>query len=525
VEVRRVIIIDDNPRDSEAARRSLQADTRRRYRFREFGYGREAIDYLTGPEVEADLVILDWRLPDLTAPEVLTILRGEEPITAVPVVVLTGSNPVHHQDPLSIGAQDYFEKSQLTLGLLPRIATNAIERHNLLRRLVESEKAAAEAERSAAFANRAKSTFLANMSHELRTPLTAIIGLTELLLDRDLDPDGRQMLELVRTSSRHLAELIGDILDLTKIEAGTLDLHPVACSPAQLVQELCQVMRYRAADKHLALDLSFQQMPGRVRTDPTRLRQIVLNLVSNAIKFTEQGSVRVEMGWASDRLHLAVSDTGPGIAAEQQEQIFERFIQIDRDPRHGGVGLGLPISRSLARLMGGDLTVTSRNGGGCTFDLVISAPIETGGTSLNPPAAAPPLPSPVDGYNWRQRRILVAEDTTANQFLIRSLLRSTGASVECADNGAIALTRVGEASRKGQPFDVILMDMQMPVMDGFEAVAALRGDGCHIPIIAITAGAAAGDKARCLASGCNGYIAKPFGRDSLLQTIDHAFAS
>lgn len=527
MEVRRVVVVEDNPTDAEAVCRSLQKETAWRYECHIFGLAGEALHYLSQAENAPALLILDWKLPDATAPDVLGRLVGEEPIPPFPVVLLTGSTPPNADQLLRHGVQDFFEKSLLTLGLFPRIARNAIERHVLMRRLVESERAAAEAERVAGMANRAKSTFLANMSHELRTPLTAIIGITELLLEGSKSDADRGMLELILGSGQHLADVISDILDLTRVEAGTLRIQPAPCDPIRLLNELCEVLKYRAADKKLTLRVNRHSPVPTVELDPTRLRQILLNLVGNALKFTERGGVEIDVEFKVNRpvgaLTFRVTDTGPGIAPEERQRVFERFVQLQQEGAnvHNGVGLGLPISRSLARLMGGDLTLQSEVGRGSTFELTCAAPVVAAPTTAPPPRVA----SSIQNYEWDGRRILIVEDTAANEFLLRAFLEPSHATVESAVNGKQAVDAYRKAAAESAPHDVILMDMQLPVMDGFAATATLREEGCTAHIIAITAGAAVSDRERCLTSGCDGFIAKPFSRETVLKSIAEALES
>jgi signal transduction histidine kinase/CheY-like chemotaxis protein/HPt (histidine-containing phosphotransfer) domain-containing protein len=427
-----------------------------------------------------------------------------------------------------------------------------------LQQATESAARAARASGDAAEANRAKSEFLANMSHEIRTPLTAILGYADILFDPD--PTTEDRLEYIRTIRRngeHLLALINDTLDLSKIEAGRLEVECAECRPSQVVSDVVSALRVRSADKGVALEVSCTgPLPSTIRTDPTRLRQILINLVGNAIKFTESGSVRLVVGMepaapapapaasnaetntpGEPRLRVDVVDTGVGMSEDQVRQIFQPFTQVDSSMRRriGGTGLGLMISKKLAQLLGGDIAVQSTPGVGSRFTLTVrtgcldgvplvraapeprtnGAASPAGGAMVRPSHAAGQRATPgkIDG------RILLVEDGVHNRQVVRFYLNKGGATVECAENGRIACETVRAAEAAGRPYDLILMDMQMPEMDGYTATAWLREHGCRTPIIAITAHAMSHDRAKCIEAGCNDYIAKPFERDALLRTV------
>ncbi|MCQ3919954.1 MAG: hypothetical protein DPW13_03170 [Planctomycetes bacterium] len=395
-----------------------------------------------------------------------------------------------------------------------------------------------EATEAALSANRAKSEFLANMSHEIRTPMTSILGFSERLLEPDLDAATREdAVQTLRRNAEHLLSLINDILDLSKIEAGKLVLESVSCSLVRVVLEVESLMSVRAKAKNLALNVAFEgRIPELVESDPSRLRQILINLVGNAVKFTQQGAVTVTVrGGAGGStavgetfpIELIVRDTGIGMTDDVCRRLFEPFQQGDASlsRRFGGTGLGLAISRRLARLLGGDIRVRSEPGRGSEFVVQLPVRIPPGTRILDAatirtvaemaPTAAPTL---VDDDRL-DCRILLAEDGADNQRLIRAILERAGATVEVVENGRFALDRALEAEEKGEAFDVILMDMQMPELDGYEATRRLRRAGYTRPIIALTAHAMSHDRDRCLEAGCDAYETKPLRRQRLLQVI------
>ncbi len=387
-------------------------------------------------------------------------------------------------------------------------------------RTIELEAARNEAQR----ANRSKSDFLANMSHEIRTPMTAILGYADLLLDDEmqLGDEPRRLLEIVRRNGGHLLDVLNDILDLSKIEAGRLEVESIPASLVHIVSEIASLMRIRADEKGVALEVAFDTpIPSEIYSDPTRLRQAVVNLLGNAIKFTERGHVRIHARFdpSTEMARVDVEDTGIGIAADKKSALFRAFEQADTSitRRFGGTGLGLAITKRIAVLLGGDCTVESEVGRGSVFSLTLSAKptsearmlkvfgeAELDRETRRPSSTAEPI----------RARILLAEDGPDNQRLISMMLRKAGADVAVAENGQMAVDRV-----RLERFDLILMDMAMPVMDGYTAARTLRELGVEIPIVALTAHALAGEREKCLAAGCNAYLTKPIDRPDLLAQI------
>ncbi|HEY0010043.1 MAG TPA: ATP-binding protein [Tepidisphaeraceae bacterium] len=395
--------------------------------------------------------------------------------------------------------------------------------------LIKSKEAAEQASNS-------KSEFLANMSHEIRTPMTAILGYSDLLLEEELTPaECQKHIKAIRQNGRHLLELINDILDLSKIEAGKMQVELIACSVPEVVSEVASMMHGRARDKRLGFQVHYRNpAPRAILTDPTRLRQILINLLGNAIKFTERGGISLDIevdiceGQEDALLRFIVRDSGIGMTPEQVSRLFGAFSQADSSTtrKFGGTGLGLHICKRLAAMLGGDLSVQSHHGFGSAFTLEISTrvldatPIEEAESSETTPGLPLPAKGPAEWAHIRLNgRILVAEDGADNQRLIAFYLRKAGAEVEVVGNGLLTLKRVAEAEADGQPFDIVVSDIQMPEMDGYTATETLRKRGFTRPIIALTAHAMREDHARCLSSGFTDFATKPIDRKKLLETL------
>jgi signal transduction histidine kinase len=397
-----------------------------------------------------------------------------------------------------------------------------------------------EARDRAESATRAKSDFLANMSHEIRTPMTAILGFADVLLHEDgLDrapPDRRRAIETIQRNGEHLLGVINDILDVSKIESGKMSVETIACSPFQIVEDVLALMRLRAEAKGLQLVKEYCfPIPAQIRSDPTRIRQILMNLVGNAVKFTEKGSIKIRTSYLADpeaRLAFDVVDTGVGMDPDQSSKLFQPFSQADSSTtrRFGGTGLGLTICKRLAEMLGGGISFTSALGVGTTFSFWVDAGCLEGVSLRDCERSEPPRDAPIPHPARRESdrkapepikglHILLAEDGPDNQRLIAFLLRKGGAEVTIVENGRQAVD-VATAAPAEQPlFDLILMDMQMPEMDGYEAARLLRRLGYSEPIVALTANAMAGDRERCLAAGCDDFATKPIDKARLFETI------
>lgn len=385
------------------------------------------------------------------------------------------------------------------------------------------------ARESAEAANKSKSEFLANMSHEIRTPMTAILGYADLLADATASVKDRvEYISTIRRNGEHLLSIINDILDLSKIEADRLVLENAVISPLQIVEDVVQSLRPRAYGKSLLVDVDVSYpLPRTIAGDPLRLRQVLVNLVGNAIKFTERGEVRVGLQFDKETgaLSFKVSDSGIGLTPEEVARLFQPFTQADTtvSRKFGGSGLGLTISQRLVKLMGGTIQISSQKGKGSNFSFSlpvgVMAPDQLLHTTV-PRANAARETMPHLDLSGFGARVLLAEDGPDNQRLISFLLRKAGLSVVVADNGRAAVETLERARSAGDRFDLIFMDMQMPILDGYSATRELRAKGIRTPIIALTAHAMSSDRDKCLAAGCDDYATKPIDRGALLALCE-----
>ena len=413
----------------------------------------------------------------------------------------------------------------------------AVRRLN--RKLREQHEKMLEAKREAEQASLAKSQFLANMSHEIRTPMTVILGYLELLAEgcarrcAVVQSEADDPLNVIFRNAKHLLQLIDGILDMSKIEAGRMQVERIACSPCEILSEIVSLMRVRAVAKKLTLGVEYTgPMPEIIRTDPTRLRQILINIIGNAIKFTEVGGVRLvaELKPAPREriLQIQIADTGIGISKEALTELFQPFTQADASTSRnfGGTGLGLTVSKRLAELLGGDIAVESALGKGSSFTVTVPTGHLDGVRMLENPAAiqfhagedkpsdAGRSATPLSGH-----RLLLAEDGPDNQRFISFILKRMGADVTVAENGRAAVESAIASRDAGSPFDLILMDMQMPVLNGYQATQMLRAENWSGPIVALTAHAMTEDRQKCLDAGCNEYLTKPIDRNRLLKVL------
>lgn len=427
---------------------------------------------------------------------------------------------------MSIGGS--YMRDQLMRQLKKAYAETRRVNQDLEKAIETSNRFAAEAE----VANEAKTSFLAGMSHEIRIPLTTIVGFSELLSDPATEEERKEYIERIRKGAEYLLALVSDILDLSKIEVGKMDLELMEVNPAKLVDGVVAMMEGTAENKGLNFYHSYLGLiPETIRTDPTRLRQILINLLGNAIKFTSEGTVFLTTSMSADEksgnslLSFAVADTGIGMTKKESERIFEKFQQANTSTgrNFGGSGVGLAISRKLANMLGGDISVESRKGKGSVFTLTVDAgpadQLNLVKVDIEAPAEEIVTAEERPRASQLSGTILLAEDGPDNRRLLSLLLKKEGLSVEFAENGREAMEMVLEAEQVGRPFDVVLMDMHMPELNGYEATRLLRERGYRRPVIALTAHATVLDKNRCIQAGCDDYIAKPVNRQKLISVV------
>ena len=428
-----------------------------------------------------------------------------------------------------------FAAGVCTLVFLTRRNKEALEAANshLEQRVSDRTAALQEAQAKAIVAARAKSDFLANMSHEIRTPMTAILGYAENLRDGELsESEASDAIETIHRNGAYLLGIINDILDASKIDAGKMEVEHIACAPWGIVLDVIALLKTRSDAKNLALNAEcIGEIPETIQSDPTRLKQILINIVGNAIKFTQEGGVRLMVRFSADgpapHMQFDIIDTGSGMTEEQVKNLFRPFAQADSTMtrKFGGTGLGLAISKSFAQMLGGDLTIedSTPGFGTCFRATVATGPLNSvrmvdAATSVMCTNDAKP-PKRSDAEKPLTCRILLAEDGPDNQRLISFVLTKAGADVTIAENGRVAFELAVGAQEAGKPFDIILMDMQMPVLDGYHATMALREMDYEGPIIALTAHAMAGDREKCLNSGCDDFVTKPVDRTKLIAVI------
>ncbi len=478
-----------------------------------------------------DLVILDYHLPGMSGLELLDVLANHEQVP--PIIILTASGDEKIAvAALEKGAADYAVKDagQNYLDLLPAILQAAYVRQNLQRENIRQQQELKEAKEKAEAANEAKSNFLATMSHEIRTPLNVVTGLTTVLAKTSLDPNQKKIVDTLSSNAALLLKLINDLLDISRIEGGHVALEATRFQFSEVLNDIRHMFEEQARQKNIAFNIQDQTAGRNFRGDRTRVQQIVMNLVSNAIKFTDTGEVEIVASSAprEDGKHcieLRVRDTGIGIAPEHLPVILNKFTQADETitRRYGGSGLGLSIAHSLAKMMDGDVQIESSPGKGSQFTAIICLEPcnacdaeETADVSRHPDAAE----------SEEKEHILVVDDYAPNIMVASMMLEDLGYTTTSAESGAAAL-KILEARTK--PFAAILMDVQMHHMDGLETTRRIRDlerrKGFTHPIIGVTAHALSGDRERCLNAGMDDYMSKPIHPDILaskLKTISEA---
>ncbi len=539
----KILIVEDEPPLAELEHIALEDGD---YRIEEVDRGDHGLQIIEREAIA--LVLLDYKLPDMTGLDFIAALGDS--IRSLPVIVVTGYVDAKVAVRLlKAGAADYVIKDTelLFLQQLPKTVQDTLERfslrseneaaktriekqaHDLLIQAKDLERAKDKADQT----NRAKSEFLANVSHEIRTPMTAILGFTDLLMDdgyiRGAEPARIQDLLAIKDNGVYLLELLDELLDLAKIETGRLTVERRRFALADFLVEVSSPVRPRCEKKGLELEVKCHgPLPETIETDPTRLRQVLANLLGNGVKFSDSGSVRLEarmVGTDLDepRLELTVIDTGIGIASDVLPHLFQPFSQADASStrRFGGTGLGLSLSSRLAVMLGGGIEVESELGRGSTFRVTVptgsleGVPMVDSLDLIKAKERARPSPRI---ENKIAGRFLLAEDNPVNQVLTAAILRAAGADVTVVENGEKAL-EVVLAAEANRPFDLVLMDLQMPVVDGYEATRGLRAGGYTRPILALTAHGMADHREKSLAAGCDRHLIKPIERDQLINAI------
>lgn len=465
-----------------------------------------------------DICLLDYQLG---AENGLTVLkRAIAAGFTSPIIMLTGqADEEVDMAALDAGAVDYIIKSELSSSRFARAIRYALARREIEKERVDRLKAEAE--------NRSKDRFLAHLSHELRTPLTSILGYTELLMDSKMGQSAQSELAIVLNNSKHLLSLLNNMLDLSKIAADKLELNLSEVNLDALIADVYALMSIPATDKGLTLTvISDTPLPLKIQTDATRFRQVLINLISNAIKFTEQGSVTVRL-WCKGReecefLYFSVTDTGIGIPQNQLDSVFKPFEQVADvvSRRQGGSGLGLAICNELVAKMGGEVSLQSTFGEGSSF----TAYIHTGDTKQSPHEvlsfdAKPIIAKECNTLNY-QGKVLVVDDVNDIRMLVGHMVQNSGLQVEYGRNGLEALDKVTDAHNDGQPYDLVLIDIHMPVMNGSEAIKQIRSSGIQSPVVAMTAATMKGVRDQLISQGFTNVLEKPINLDALMKVLD-----
>jgi signal transduction histidine kinase/HPt (histidine-containing phosphotransfer) domain-containing protein len=477
--------------------------------------GRQALDKVS--QVQPDLILMDVLMPGIDGFEVIAQLKANDATEAIPVIFITGLNSAGEEERgLTLGAQDYIHKPFSPEVVKARVATQLkiVHQRQQLQKLSDELIEASEA----------KSRFLANMSHEIRTPLTSIIGYAEGLTQGDFADDYQdKAVSIIAQNGQHLLNVVNEILDLSKIEANKLEIELIDMDLIVLLTSIESLMKQQALAKGLDFSIEYQfPLPCTITSDPTRLKQILLNLINNAIKFTDKGSVIVKARQsAPDQLAFCVEDTGIGLSQPQMNKLFTDFTQVDSSVarKYGGTGLGLSIAKSLSNKLGGDIEVDSEPGVGSQFTVYTQLTVADSATWIIDDVTlqqkrAQQLQTTAEKIPTLSGRVLLAEDHHDNRALFSQLLRRMGLEVTAVENGELAVQQ-----SMMEDFDLIFLDIQMPVMDGISAMKIITTTAMDVPVVALTANAMTTEIDKYLAEGFTAHVSKPIDRRIFINLV------